>query len=37
MGLGLYMSKIIINEHCKGKLSVSNGKYGAVFKIEIPL
>lgn len=36
-GLGLYMSKIIINEHCKGKLSVSNSKNGAVFKVEIPI
>jgi len=35
-GLGLYMSKIIVNEHCDGVLSVSNGKLGAVFKIEIP-
>ena len=32
-GLGLYMSKIIIEEHCVGKLSVTNGEYGAIFKI----
>ena len=32
-GLGLYMSKIIIEEHCEGTLSVSNNKHGAVFKI----
>ena len=32
-GLGLYMSKIIIEEHCAGVLSVTNGKYGAIFKI----
>lgn len=36
-GLGLYMSKIIIEEHCKGKLSVTNGEYGAKFMITIPL
>lgn len=36
-GLGLYMSKIIIEEHCKGKLSVENGEYGAKFTITIPL
>jgi signal transduction histidine kinase len=36
-GLGLYMSKIIVEEHCKGKLSVENGEYGAKFTMIIPL
>ena len=34
-GLGLYMSKIIINEHCGGKLTAENSDQGAVFKIEL--
>jgi PAS domain S-box-containing protein len=34
-GLGLYMSKTIIEEHCKGKLIVKNGKIGAIFKIDL--
>ena len=35
-GLGLYMSKTIIENHCDGTLSVSNGKEGAIFKISLP-
>lgn len=34
-GLGLYMSKMIIEGHLNGKLSVSNREEGACFKIEI--
>ena len=34
-GLGLYMSKIIITQHCEGELSVSNNDEGAVFMIEL--
>ena len=32
-GLGLYMSKIIIEDHCKGSLRVENGNKGAIFTI----
>ncbi len=34
-GLGLYMSKTIIQEHCHGTLNVKNTKYGALFIISI--
>jgi len=34
-GLGLYMSKTIIEDHCNGKLSVRNNTNGATFKIEL--
>ena len=36
-GLGLYISKIIIEEHCDGKLIVSNTKEGAKFTIMLPV
>ena len=34
-GLGLYMSKIIVQEHCTGTLSVKNSRNGAIFRIEM--
>ncbi len=34
-GLGLYMSKTIIEEHCKGKLYISNTEEGALFTISL--
>jgi C4-dicarboxylate-specific signal transduction histidine kinase len=36
-GLGLYMSKIIIDEHMEGLLSVSNKTNGAMFCIKLPI
>ncbi len=36
-GLGLYMSKNIIENHGQGLLSVSNDEYGAVFRITLPI
>jgi signal transduction histidine kinase len=32
-GLGLYMSKVIIEEHCRGELKVENLEKGACFRI----
>ena len=34
-GLGLYMSKTIIEDHCNGKLEVENGPEGALFRITL--
>ena len=34
-GLGLYMSKTIIKEHCQGSLKVSNDSKGAIFEIKL--
>ena len=36
-GLGLYMSKIIVEEHLHGRLEVYNSDEGACFKISIPI
>lgn len=35
-GLGLYMSRIIIEDHCNGKLSVRNLEDGCIFTIKLP-
>ncbi|MBF0537145.1 MAG: PAS domain S-box protein [Nitrospirae bacterium] len=35
-GLGLYMSKMIIERHCSGELSVTNKGQGACFTIRLP-
>jgi signal transduction histidine kinase len=35
-GLGLYMSKIIVEEHCGGELTLSNKEEGACFRITLP-
>ena len=36
-GLGLYMSKIIVEEHCGGRLRAENVEGGARFTVAIPL
>jgi len=35
-GIGLYMSRSIIEEHCGGELTVENKRDGAAFKIRLP-
>ena len=37
MGLGMYMSHLIIKEHCQGELSVQNSTNGALFIVKLPL
>ena len=36
-GLGLYMSKLIVEDHCRGKLKVENLDDGACFTLSLPL
>jgi C4-dicarboxylate-specific signal transduction histidine kinase len=35
-GLGLYISKMIVEKHCQGSIHVEMGSAGACFKIEVP-
>lgn len=35
-GLGLYMSKIIVEDHCKGKIIAINNDGGTLFTLRIP-
>jgi two-component system, sporulation sensor kinase E len=36
-GLGLYMSKRIIEDHMQGRIAVTNTDAGAVFTVSVPL
>jgi signal transduction histidine kinase len=35
-GLGLYILRLIVEDNMYGKISVHNGRYGAIFTIKIP-
>lgn len=35
-GVGLYMSKMIVEEHCQGELNAHNGSQGACFTVKLP-
>jgi PAS domain S-box-containing protein len=35
-GLGLYMSKVVVEDHMQGTLSADNAEGGAIFTIELP-
>ena len=37
MGIGLYMSKVIMQEHCNGQLDVSVQEDGVAFSIDLPI
>ncbi len=36
-GIGLYMSRVIVEEHHKGVLSVANDSEGAIFTLHLPI
>jgi signal transduction histidine kinase len=36
-GLGLYISKIIVNERCRGSIDVASAGQGALFTVRIPV
>jgi signal transduction histidine kinase len=36
-GLGLYMSKLIIERHCQGRMEARNGERGAIFRLSFPI
>ncbi len=36
-GLGLYMAKVIVEKHCGGTITVTNGEKGARFVVSLPI